>query len=60
MKAKCGVNRGMSVLDLFIRIIAIIATLGSAIAMGTTYETLPFFTQFVRFKAKFNDLPTFT
>ncbi|CAN4090657.1 unnamed protein product [Withania somnifera] len=57
---KNGVNRGMSILDLFIRIIVIIATLGSAIAMGTTNETLPFFTQFVRFKAKYNDLPTFT
>ncbi|KAG5621569.1 hypothetical protein H5410_006787 [Solanum commersonii] len=57
---KNGVNRGMSILDLFIRIIAIIATLGSAIAMGTTNETLPFFTQFVRFKAKYSDLPTFT
>ncbi|KAF3638785.1 Casparian strip membrane protein 3 [Capsicum annuum] len=57
---KSGVNRGMSILELFIRIITIIATLGSAIAMGTTNETLPFFTQFVRFKAKYNDLPTFT
>ncbi|XP_016507428.1 casparian strip membrane protein 1-like [Nicotiana tabacum] len=55
-----GVNRGMSILDLFLRIIAIIATLGSAIAMGTTNETLPFFTQFVRFRAKYSDLPTFT
>ncbi|KAK4360732.1 hypothetical protein RND71_019684 [Anisodus tanguticus] len=57
---KSGVNRGMSILDLFIRIIAIIATLGSAIAMGTTNETLPFFTQSIRFRAKYNDLPTFT
>ncbi|XP_009610092.1 casparian strip membrane protein 1 [Nicotiana tomentosiformis] len=55
-----GVNRGMSILDLFLRIIAIIATLGSAIAMGTTNETLPFFTQFIRFRAKYSDLPTFT
>ncbi|KAB1208108.1 CASP-like protein 1 [Morella rubra] len=28
--------------------------------MGTTNETLPFFTQFIQFKAQYNDLPTFT
>lgn len=53
-------NRGAAVVDFFLRIVAIIATLGSAIAMGTTNETLPFFTQFTRFRAKYNDLPTFT
>ncbi|CAK9186071.1 unnamed protein product [Ilex paraguariensis] len=55
-----GVNRGVAVLDFIFRIIAIIATLGSAIAMGTTDESLPFFTQFIRFRAKYNDLPMFT
>ncbi|KAM7516765.1 hypothetical protein LguiA_006348 [Lonicera macranthoides] len=55
-----GVNRGVSILDFILRIIAIIATLGSAIAMGTTNETLPFFTQFIRFRAEYNDLPTLT
>lgn len=54
------VNRGAAVLDFFLRILAIIAVLGSAIAMGTTNETLPIFTQFTRFRAKYNDLPTFT
>ncbi|CAI9109730.1 OLC1v1009606C1 [Oldenlandia corymbosa var. corymbosa] len=53
-------NRGAAVVDFFLRVIGIIATLGSAIAMGTTNETLPFFTQFIRFRAKYNDLPTFT
>ncbi|CAI0388433.1 unnamed protein product [Linum tenue] len=28
--------------------------------MATTNETLPFFTQFIRFRAEYNDLPTFT
>nr|DAD34919.1 TPA_asm: hypothetical protein HUJ06_005559 [Nelumbo nucifera] len=28
--------------------------------MGTTNETLPFFTQFIQFKAQYNDLPSFT
>ncbi|KAL8471617.1 hypothetical protein ACS0TY_029026 [Phlomoides rotata] len=55
-----GVNRGVAVLDFFLRLIALVATLASAIAMGTTDESLPFFTQFIRFRAKYNDLPTFT
>ncbi|EYU34055.1 hypothetical protein ABFS82_08G024800 [Erythranthe guttata] len=57
---KAGVNRGVAVVDFFLRIVAIIATLASAISMGTTDESLPFFTQFIRFRAKYNDLPTFT
>ncbi|KAL0003833.1 hypothetical protein SO802_011394 [Lithocarpus litseifolius] len=55
-----GVTRGLSIVDLILRIIAAIGTLGSAVAMGTTNETLPFFTQFVQFSAQYNDLPTFT
>ncbi|GJN41200.1 hypothetical protein PR202_gn00545 [Eleusine coracana subsp. coracana] len=55
-----GVSKGVSVLDLILRFIAIIGTLASAIAMGTTNETLPFFTQFIRFKAQYSDLPTLT
>ncbi|KAD2243196.1 hypothetical protein E3N88_01771 [Mikania micrantha] len=53
-------NRGIAVLDFFLRLIAIVGTLASAIAMATTNQTLPFFSQFVRFRAKFNDLPSFT
>ncbi|KAF8399501.1 hypothetical protein HHK36_015367 [Tetracentron sinense] len=55
-----GVNKGVSILDFILRLVALIGTLGSAIAMGTTDETLPFFTQFIRFKAQYDDLPTFT
>ena len=55
-----GVSKGLSVLDLILRFLAIIGTLASAIAMGTTNETLPFFTQFIRFKAQYSDLPTLT
>ncbi|KAI3717005.1 hypothetical protein L1987_68298 [Smallanthus sonchifolius] len=53
-------NRGISILDLFLRLVAIFGTLASAIAMATTNQTLPFVSQFVRFRAKFNDLPSFT
>ncbi|CAL5372150.1 unnamed protein product [Camellia sinensis] len=55
-----GVNRGVSIVDFILRLIAIFATIGSAIAMGTTDETLPFFTRFIRFRAQYDDLPTFT
>lgn len=57
---KAGMNRGISKLDFIMRTVAAIGTLGSAIAMGTTNKTLPFFTQFIRFRAEYNDLPTFT
>ncbi|KAI3699716.1 hypothetical protein L2E82_44186 [Cichorium intybus] len=53
-------NRGIAILDFFLRLIAIVGTLASAIAMATTNQTLPIFSQFIRFKAKFNDLPSFT
>lgn len=58
--AKAGVSRGVAAMDFILRLVAIIATLASAIAMGTTNESLPFFTQFIRFRAKYNDLPMFT
>lgn len=59
-RALSGANRGVAVLDFVLRIVGIVATMASAIAMGTTNESLPFFTQFIRFRAKYSDLPTFT
>ncbi|KAK6139337.1 hypothetical protein DH2020_026918 [Rehmannia glutinosa] len=56
---KLGVSRGISILDLILRIIAIVGTLGSAVAMGTTDETLPFSTQAMIFQAQYDDIPTF-
>lgn len=53
-------NKVVSILDLVLRAVAIVATLASAVAMGTTNETLPFFNQFIQFRARYNDLPTFT
>ncbi|KAK7362369.1 hypothetical protein VNO77_04480 [Canavalia gladiata] len=54
-----GFKRGLSIVDFILRIVAAISTLGSALGMGTTRETLPFATRFVKFRAVFNDLPTF-
>ncbi|ERM94541.1 hypothetical protein AMTRI_Chr04g190550 [Amborella trichopoda] len=55
-----GVNKGISVFDFVLRLMGFMGTLAGAIAMGTTDETLPFFTQFIRFRARYSDLPTFT
>ncbi|GAB4840036.1 hypothetical protein Ancab_020745 [Ancistrocladus abbreviatus] len=55
-----GGNRGISIIDFILRIVAGLGTLASAIAMGTTSETLPFLTQFIQFRAEYKDLPTFT
>jgi len=58
--AASGVGRAASVADVFLRFLAIVGTIASAISMGTTNETLPFFTQFIQFEAKYSDLPSFT
>lgn len=59
-KLKPWVNRGLSIFDFILRLAAIVGALGSAIAMGTTTQTLPFATQFIQFRAEYNDLPMFT
>ncbi|MFS7908251.1 Casparian strip membrane protein 1 [Helianthus anomalus] len=57
---KGGYKRGLAIFDVILRIAGIATALGAAIAMGSTDQTLPFFTQFFQFKAEFDDLPTFT
>ncbi|XP_057759531.1 casparian strip membrane protein 1-like [Arachis stenosperma] len=54
-----GLARGLPIMDFILRIVAAVGTLAAAIAMGTTDETLPFATQFIRFRAEFDDLPSF-
>ncbi|MCD7471176.1 hypothetical protein HAX54_011491 [Datura stramonium] len=58
--AKGGPKRGIAIFDLILRIAAFASALGAAVAMATTEETLPFFTQFFQFEASYDDLPTFT
>lgn len=50
-------SRRIVILEFILRIVAFFNTIGSAILMGTTHETLPFFTQFIRFQAEYSDLP---
>ncbi|CAJ2648015.1 casparian strip membrane protein 1 [Trifolium pratense] len=54
-----GVKRGLSIMDFILRIIGGVATLSSAVAMATTNERLPFATNFVQFRAEYDDLPSF-
>ncbi|KAK9755289.1 hypothetical protein RND81_01G015600 [Saponaria officinalis] len=55
-----SVSRGIAIIDFVIRLITLAALLAATIAMGTTNQTLPFFTQFFQFQARYYDLPTFT
>ncbi|KAI3429170.1 uncharacterized protein J3R85_008592 [Psidium guajava] len=54
-----GLKKWMSILDFVLRIAAAIGTLGSAVAMATTNQTLSYFAQFVQFRAEYSDLPSF-
>ncbi|KAJ8639818.1 hypothetical protein MRB53_016512 [Persea americana] len=57
---KGGWRRGLAIFDFILRLFAIAAALAAAAAMGTTDQTLPFFTQFFQFKASYDDLPALT
>ncbi|XWS56028.1 hypothetical protein CRYUN_Cryun09bG0051200 [Craigia yunnanensis] len=56
---KSGFKKGLGIFDFLLRLGAIIAVLAAAATMGTSDETLPFFTQFFQFEASYDDLPTF-
>lgn len=53
-------KRGVAILDLVLRVSAAAASLAATITMGTTQQTLPFFTQLYQFQANYDDLPAFT
>lgn len=55
-----AVGRGIGIIDFVTRLITLAALLAATVAMGTTNQTLPFFTQFFQFQARYYDLPTFT
>ncbi|XP_059668692.1 casparian strip membrane protein 2 isoform X2 [Cornus florida] len=56
---KGGLKKGLAIFDFVLRLAAIAAALGATVAMGTTDQTLPFFTPFFQFQASYDDLPTF-
>lgn len=55
-----GWKRGVGIFDFILRLCAIVAALAATTTMGTTNQTLPFFTQFFQFQANYDDLPAFT
>ncbi|XP_011016793.1 PREDICTED: casparian strip membrane protein 4-like [Populus euphratica] len=55
-----GWKKGVAIVDLVLRLSAIVAGFAATSLMATTDETLPFFTQFLQFHAQYNDLPTFS
>ncbi|XP_052184587.1 casparian strip membrane protein 3-like [Diospyros lotus] len=58
--ARGGWKKGVAIFDFILRLCAIAATLAAATTMGTTDQTLPFFTQFIQFQASYDDLPAFS
>ncbi|GFZ20222.1 uncharacterized protein family [Actinidia rufa] len=60
VEAKGGWKRGVAIFDFILRLCAIAAALAATTTMGTTEQTLPFFTQFFQFQASYDDLPTFS
>ncbi|GMJ12039.1 Casparian strip membrane domain protein 4 [Hibiscus trionum] len=56
---KRGFNKGLGIADFLLRLGAITAALEAAATMGTSDQTLPFFTQFFQFQAGYDDFTTF-
>lgn len=56
---KGGMRRGMAIIDLVLRIGAVVSALAAAATMGTSDQNLPFFTQFFQFEASYDDMPSF-
>ncbi|KAK4757422.1 hypothetical protein SAY87_018723 [Trapa incisa] len=54
-----GWKKGVAIFDFVFRVSAMVAAVAAAAAMGTSDQTLPFFTQFFQFEASYDDLPTF-
>ncbi|XP_061353453.1 casparian strip membrane protein 2-like [Gastrolobium bilobum] len=54
-----GWKKGVAIIDFVLRLGAIAAALGAAVTMGTSDQTLPFFTQFFQFEASYDNFSTF-
>ncbi|KAL1207716.1 Casparian strip membrane protein 6 [Cardamine amara subsp. amara] len=55
---KLVINKGILILGFVMRLFAVFGTIGSALAMGTTQESVVSLTQLTLLKAKYSDLPT--
>ncbi|CAL0299414.1 unnamed protein product [Lupinus luteus] len=54
-----GMKKGIAIMDFILRLGAIAASLGAAASMGTSDQTLPFFTQFFQFEASYDSFSAF-
>jgi len=54
-----GWKKGLAIMDFILRLGGIAASLGAAATMGTSDQTLPFFTQFFQFEASYDSFTTF-
>lgn len=55
---KFVINKGILILGFVLRLFAVFGTIGSALAMGTTHESVVSLTQLILLKANYSDLPT--
>jgi len=54
-----GWKKGIAIMDFILRLGAIAAALAAAASMGTSDQSLPFFTQFFQFEASYDSFPAF-
>ncbi|KAF7147821.1 hypothetical protein RHSIM_Rhsim03G0069900 [Rhododendron simsii] len=54
-----GYKRGIAIVDFVLRLSTLAVAIAATAIMGTTDQTLPFFTQFFQFQASYDDLPAF-
>ncbi|KAL8157289.1 hypothetical protein AgCh_002113 [Apium graveolens] len=53
-----GISRGMTILDIILRFVAIASTLAAAVVMATSDQQLQFFTQVAIFNVEYEDFST--
>ncbi|KAL1804312.1 hypothetical protein DCAR_0935969 [Daucus carota subsp. sativus] len=53
-----GINRGMTILDVILRLVAIASTVAGAVVMATSDQQLQFFTQVAVFNVEYDDFST--
>ncbi|CAA7031185.1 unnamed protein product [Microthlaspi erraticum] len=58
LEPKLIINKGILITGFVLRLFAVFGTIGSALAMGTTEESVVSLTQLILLKAKYSDLPT--
>lgn len=58
LEPKLVINKGILIIGFVLRLFAVFGTIGSALAMGTTEESVVSLTQLILLKAKYSDLPT--